>query len=90
MIRHNGSYAALLIIAGCKEVGYTFYMDIKEIESAIAQLPHSELAELAKWFEEFQAQVWDEQLEQDVKAGRLDALLEQAEQDFEQGQCEPL
>ena len=65
-------------------------MDIKEIESAIAQLPPSELAELAKWFEEFQAQVWDEQLEQDLKAGRLDALLKQAEQDFEQRQCEPL
>ena len=65
-------------------------MDIKEIESAIAQLPPSELAELAKWFEEFQAQVWDEQLEQDMETGRLDALLKQAEQDFEQGQCEPL
>jgi hypothetical protein len=65
-------------------------MDIKEIESAIAQLPNSELAELAKWFEEFQARVWDEQLEQDVKSGRLDALLKQAEQDFEQGQCDPL
>jgi hypothetical protein len=65
-------------------------MDIKEIESAIAQLTPSDLAELAKWFEEFQAQVWDEQLEQDVKAGRLDALLKEVEQDFEQGQCEPL
>lgn len=65
-------------------------MDIKEIESAIAQLPSSELAELAKWFEEFHAKVWDEQLESDVKAGRLDALLKQAEQDFEQGQCEML
>ena len=65
-------------------------MDIKEIESAIAQLPPSDLAKLAKWFEEFQAQVWDEQLEQDVKAGRLDAMLKEAERDFEQGQCEPL
>jgi hypothetical protein len=65
-------------------------MDIKEIESAIAQLPASELAELARWFEEFQAGLWDERLEQDIKAGRLDALLEQAEQDFEQGRCEPL
>ena len=65
-------------------------MDIKEIESAIAQLPPSELAELAKWFEEFQARVWDEQLEDDVKSGRLDALLKQAEQDFEQGKCDPL
>lgn len=65
-------------------------MDIKEIESAIAQLPPSELAELAKWFEEFQAQAWDEQLASDVKGGRLDALLKEAEQDFEQGRCEPL
>jgi hypothetical protein len=65
-------------------------MDIKEIESAIAQLPPSELAELAKWFEEFQAQLWDEQLEHDMKASRLDALLKEAEQEFEQGQCEPL
>ncbi|HEX8649479.1 MAG TPA: hypothetical protein VF708_01465 [Pyrinomonadaceae bacterium] len=65
-------------------------MDIKEIESAIAQLPPSELAELAKWFEEFQARVWDKQLEQDMKSGRLDTLLKKAEQDFEQGQCDPL
>jgi hypothetical protein len=65
-------------------------MDIKEIESAITQLPPSELAELAKWFEEFQARVWDEQLEQDEKAGRLDALFKQAGEDFEQGQCDPL
>jgi hypothetical protein len=65
-------------------------MDINEIESAIAQLPPAELAELAKWFAEFQAQVWDEQLAQDVAAGRLDALLNQAEQDFAEGRCEPL
>lgn len=65
-------------------------MNVKDIESAIAQLPPSELAELAKWFEEFHARAWDEQLEQDMKAGRLDALLKQAEQDFEQGRCEPM
>jgi hypothetical protein len=65
-------------------------MNIKEIESAIAQLPPSELAELAEWFEEFQSRAWDEQLAQDVKAGRLDTLIKQAEQDYEQGQCEPL
>jgi hypothetical protein len=65
-------------------------MDIKEIESAIARLPPSELAKLAEWFAEFQAQAWDERLERDVKAGRLDSLLKEAEQDFEQGRCEPL
>ncbi len=65
-------------------------MDVKEIESAIAQLPPSEVARLAEWFAEFQAQVWDKQIEQDVVAGRLDRLIEQAEQDFAQGRCELL
>lgn len=65
-------------------------MDVKEIEIAIARLTPGQVAELAKWFEEFQAQVWDEQIAQDVAEGRLDALLEQAERDFESGRCEPL
>lgn len=65
-------------------------MDVKEIETAIAQLPPAQVAELARWFEEFQAQVWDGRIEQDLKDGRLDALLEQAERDFESGRCEPL
>lgn len=65
-------------------------MDIKEIETAIAQLPPSEVAKLARWFEEFHAQMWDKQIEQDEQSGRLDALLEQAAQDFEQGKCEPM
>lgn len=65
-------------------------MSREEIETAIAQLPASEVAKLAKWFEEFQARVWDQRLEQDVEAGRLDALMEQADKDFEQGRCEPL
>ncbi len=65
-------------------------MDIKEIESAVSQLAPSQLAEFAEWFEEFRAQAWDSQIEQDVRAGHLDSLLREAEQDFEQGRCEPL
>jgi hypothetical protein len=65
-------------------------MDVKEIESAIAQLPPTKVAELAEWFEEFHAQLWDKQLEEDVKAGRLDSLLREAEQDHDSGRCEKL
>lgn len=65
-------------------------MDVKEIETAIAQLPPAKVAELAKWLEEFQAQLWDGQIERDLKDGRLDALLEQAERDFDSGRCDPL
>ncbi len=65
-------------------------MDVKEIESAIAKLPASEIAELAKWFEEFHAQLWDQQIERDFNAGKLDALLEEAKQDFDANRCKPL
>ncbi len=65
-------------------------MDVKEIESAIAQLPPAKMAELAQWFEEFHARVWDAQIERDLKSGRLDSLLKEAEQDLDSGRCEPL
>ena len=65
-------------------------MDVKEIEGAISQLPPSEVAELAAWFEEYHAQLWDRQVETDLKAGRLDSLLEEAEQELESGRCDPL
>ena len=65
-------------------------MNVKEIESAIANLPPAEIAELANWFEEFYGQIWDQQIERDLKAGRLDSLLEEAKQDLERNRCEPL
>lgn len=65
-------------------------MSIKEIEAVIAQLPQSELEEFTAWFEEFLAQLWDKQIEEDVQAGRLDAILQQVEQEFESGQRQPL
>ena len=65
-------------------------MDVKEIETAIAQLPPGKVAELAAWFEEFHGRHWDSQIEQDIKAGRLDSLLKETNEDLESGRCEPL
>jgi len=65
-------------------------VSVAEIERAIEQLPPDDLAQLARWFEEFMAQAWDRQIEEDVQAGRLDALIRQAEQDFEAGRSQPL
>ena len=65
-------------------------MSIQELESAVKQLPSQELTQFAAWFEEFQAQAWDRQIEQDILAGRLDALAEEANRDFEAGHCRPL
>lgn len=65
-------------------------MSIAEIERAIEQLPPEDLARFAEWFEEFMARAWDKQIEEDVQAGRLDALIREAEQEYEAGRTRPL
>ena len=65
-------------------------MSVVEIESAIQQLPPGELAKLARWFEEFHADAWDQQLEQDINAGNLDRLADDAISEFEAGNCREL
>lgn len=63
---------------------------LQEIEKAISQLSPEELAAFRAWFAEFDAAVWDEQLEADVAAGRLDALAKKALQDLQEGRCTDL
>ena len=65
-------------------------MSVKEIEVAIEQLTASELAELATWFAEYQAQAWDKQIDEDLDAGRLDSLLAEIEAEYDAGQAKPL
>ena len=40
------------------------------------------LAEFRRWFAEFDAAAWDRRLEADVTAGKLDALLTEADDDY--------
>lgn len=51
-------------------------MTIHQIEQAITELSPKEMARFRKWFEEFDAQAWDEQFEQDARSGRLDGLAD--------------
>lgn len=65
-------------------------MSVQEIESAVANLPPSDLAEFMRWLEEFQADAWDQQIARDVQAGRFDAILQQVDVQAKAGQCKPL
>ena len=55
---------------------------IEEIEEAVRGLSAQELAAFRAWFTEFDAAAWDRQIEQDIAAGRLDALAEEALDDM--------
>jgi len=65
-------------------------MSVQEIEQAITTLPADEVSRLAAWLDEYRADAWDRQIERDALAGRLDALGEQADREFEAGRCRPL
>jgi hypothetical protein len=51
---------------------------VKEIESAVSKLKPGELRSFRSWFQEFDAEDWDRQFADDVRAGRLDALANEA------------
>ena len=60
---------------------------VTEIEQALEKLAPEELVKFREWFAEFDAAQWDCQFEQDVAAGRLDALAEEALRDLREGRC---
>ncbi len=63
---------------------------IEIIERQIKELSREELAQFRAWFAEFDGELWDRQFEADVKAGKLDALAEQALRDHLAGQSTKL
>jgi hypothetical protein len=65
-------------------------MTIQEIEQAITRLPRNELDALVAWLADYHHQVWDQQIEADLEAGRLDSLLATAEKDYQAGLARPL
>lgn len=65
-------------------------MSVDELESAVSQLSPDDMARFAQWFDEYRAEQWDRQIEQDILAGKLDAAAKQVDADFEAGRCTPL
>jgi hypothetical protein len=65
-------------------------MSVEELESIVSGLPAVELARFSQWFEEFLADQWDRQIEQDMQTGRLAAALKRADDHHEAGRCTPL
>jgi hypothetical protein len=58
---------------------------LEALEKRVAGLSAEELAEFRRWFAEFDAAAWDHQIERDVKAGKLDALADEALRDHAAG-----
>jgi hypothetical protein len=63
---------------------------VEQVEQQIAELDQSELKALRAWFERYDAEVWDRQIESDAKSGKLSRLAERALTDHQAGQSTEL
>ncbi len=63
---------------------------VEEIEVQIKALTPEELKTFRAWFAEFDAALWDQQLEADATAGKLDGLAKQALKDHREGRSREL
>lgn len=73
-----------------QEEDHTSMSTVQDIENAIRQLSTEDLAAFRTWFVAFDAEQWDQQFEEDVAAGRLEDLAQEAIQDLQEGRCTDL
>jgi hypothetical protein len=60
-------------------------LTVQELENEVARLPREELSRFRAWFDQFDAQIWDRQIEADANSGKLDELATRAIADFNAG-----
>ncbi|MEI9894892.1 MAG: hypothetical protein WDN28_13655 [Chthoniobacter sp.] len=65
-------------------------MGLAEIRVEIAKLTDRERTKLLQELAEADAEAWDRQIAGDAKAGKLDALAEEALRDLRAGRCTDL
>jgi hypothetical protein len=63
---------------------------VEKIEDEVQALSPAELARFRAWFLEYDWAAWDQQLERDVQAGRLDDLADKALREHAADKTTPL
>lgn len=63
---------------------------VEKIEEDIRALTPDERSALRAWFQGYESELWDEQIEADAKAGKLDRLAERAVAEHMKGTSKPL
>ncbi len=60
---------------------------LEQAEKIVTQLSPDELVKFRQWFAEFDGDLWDAQIEADAKAGKLDALAQEALAEYHAGKA---
>ena len=62
-------------------------MRVGDIEKSIMSLPQDQLVKFRVWYEQFDADNWDNQIAQDVAEGKLDGVAESALAEYNAGKA---
>ncbi len=57
------------------------------IETGVMNLSRKDLAKFRQWFSSFDADAWDAQIEKDALDGKLDALANEAVDEYRSGKA---
>ena len=71
-------------------IGYfPFVSSVEHIKQAIEELPKEEFWKISEWVIQRHENEWDQQLERDIRAGKLDRLAEDALRELHEGRSHP-
>ncbi len=74
-----------------KYLSYPCFMrSVEDIEAEIAKLGPAEVRQVAKWLAEYEAELWDKQIAEDVAGGKLDRFVNEALEEYRQGKTRTL
>ena len=63
---------------------------VVEIEKALQTLPVEDARKIADWLQHYLDEKWDNQIDEDIAAGKLDKLADKATQVYQAGRVKPL
>ncbi len=64
-------------------------MSAADIIGQVQKLPPAEVFELGRWLREYEAELWDQQIEADIRSGKLDKLGQEALEELRAGKTRP-
>ena len=64
-------------------------MSAADIIDQVQKLPPAEVFELGRCLREYEAELWDQQIEADIRSGKLDKLGQEAVEELRAGKTRP-
>ena len=63
---------------------------VQTIEEEVKSLSNKELSEFRNWFQEFDSDAWDAQIEHEAQSGKFDQIVQEALEEHKRGESKAL